>query len=151
MAKLTAAAAKNLSIAALLLMMIGMVGLLVIHSLFARNPVGIAVQVAAAALMIWARLTFGSRSFHARADPTPGGLVTTGPYRFIRHPIYTAICLFAWTGVLSNWSVSAAAFGILVALGAVGRMLCEERLVVELYPEYREYARSTKRMVPGVF
>jgi protein-S-isoprenylcysteine O-methyltransferase Ste14 len=53
--------------------------------------------------------------------------------------------------VLSNWSLSAAAFGILVTLGAVGRMLCEERLVVELYPEYREYARSTKRMVPGAF
>lgn len=31
-----------------------------------------------------------------------GGLVTNGPYRFIRHPIYTAVCLFVWTGVLSS-------------------------------------------------
>jgi protein-S-isoprenylcysteine O-methyltransferase Ste14 len=41
-----------------------------------------------------ARVTFGRRSFHAAANPTAGGLVTTGPYRLIRHPIYTAACLF---------------------------------------------------------
>ena len=39
----------------------------------------------------------------------------------------------------------------LVLLGAIVRMLCEERLVVAAYPAYREYARGTKRMVPYVF
>jgi len=44
--------------------------------------------------MLWARLTFGGRSFHAGANPTAGGVVTTGPYRFVRHPIYAAILYF---------------------------------------------------------
>lgn len=145
------AAMKALSLAGLLLMLVGMLGLLGARSLFARNAVGIAVQVAAFGLMVWARLTFGSRSFHATADPTPGGLVTTGPYRYVRHPIYTAICLFGWAGVVSNPSGLAAALGVVLTAGAVVRMFCEERLVVERYPEYREYARRTKRMVPHVF
>lgn len=145
------AAMKALSLAGLLLMLVGMLGLLGTRSLFARNAVGIAVQVAAFGLMVWARLTFGSRSFHATADPTPGGLVTTGPYRYVRHPIYTAICLFGWAGVVSNPSGLAAALGVVLTAGAVVRMFCEERLVVERYPEYREYARRTKRMVPYVF
>jgi protein-S-isoprenylcysteine O-methyltransferase Ste14 len=141
----------TLSLGALLLMVVAVLGLLATNSLLARTPAGIAVQVAALLLMVWARLTFGRRSFHASADPTPGGLVTTGPYRFIRHPIYTAACLFVWAGVLSNWSVLAGLLGLLLLVGAFIRMLCEERLVVAAYPEYRDYARDTKRMVPYVF
>ena len=142
---------KTLSLAALLLMVVAVLGLLAMNSLLARTHAGIAVQVAAFLLMVWARLTLGRRSFHASADPTPGGLVTTGPYRFIRHPIYTAACLFVWAGVLSNWSVLAGSLGALLLVGAIVRMLCEERLVVAAYPEYRDYARTTKRMVPYVF
>ncbi|MGE5279054.1 MAG: methyltransferase family protein [Acidobacteriota bacterium] len=142
---------RNLSIAALFLMVVAMLGLLATRSLFAHSPAAVVVQAAAVALMVWARLTFGLRSFHAAANPTKGGLVTTGPYRFIRHPIYTAVCLFGWAGVLSNWSAPAAGFGVLLLAGSIGRMLCEERLVLQMYPEYRQYARSTKRMVPRVF
>lgn len=142
---------RNLSLAALLLMVVAMVGLLAIKSLFASSPVAIAVQIAAVGLMMWARATFGRRSFHASADPTSGGLVMTGPYRFIRHPIYTAGCLFGLAGVLSHWSMTAAVLGALLLIGALGRMLCEERLVAQAYPEYREYARVTKRMAPYVF
>lgn len=144
-------ALKTLSVAGLLLMVLALVGLLTIHSLFAHSPAGILLQAAAVALMAWARVTFGGRSFHAGADPTSGGLVTTGPYRFIRHPIYTAALLFGWTGVLSNWSPRAAGLGVLLTVGALVRMLCEERLVVERYPEYREYSRTTKRVVPFLF
>lgn len=144
-------ALKVISLAGLLLMMVGIPGLLGTRSLFARNAVGIAVQVAAFGLMVWARLTFGSRSFHATPDPTPGGLVTTGPYRFVRHPIYAAICLFAGAGVLSNPSGLAAALAVVLTAGAIFRMLCEEQLVAVRYPEYREYARKTRRMVPYLF
>ena len=142
---------KTLSLAGLLLMAGALLGLLAIQSLLAGSPAGLAVQAAAIGLMIWARVTFGRRSFHGAADPTPGGLVTTGPYRFIRHPIYTAGCLFGWAGVASNWSLPAAALGLVLILGAVIRMLCEEKLVREAYPEYRRYAENTKRMVPHVF
>jgi protein-S-isoprenylcysteine O-methyltransferase Ste14 len=142
---------KNLSVVGLLLMAAALLGLLAIKSLLAHSPAGIAVQAAALGLMIWARATFGRRSFHGAADPTPGGLVTSGPYRFIRHPIYTAGCLFGWTGVASNWSLPAAGLGILLLAGALIRMLCEEKLVAQAYPEYRQYARVTKRMVPHVF
>ena len=142
---------RTLSLGALLLMMAGMLGLFFSKALFSPSPVAIAAQCAAVALMAWARLTLGRRSFHAAADPTAGGLVTGGPYRFIRHPIYTAACLFGWAGMLGNWSWRAGLFGALLFIGALGRMLCEERLVTEQYPDYRQYAKSTKRMVPGVF
>ena len=56
-----------------------MISLIMCKSVFANSPLAIAVQIEAALLMIWARLTFGMRSFHLAANPTAGGLVTTGP------------------------------------------------------------------------
>jgi protein-S-isoprenylcysteine O-methyltransferase Ste14 len=142
---------KILSIAALILMIVSMAGLLATDSLISPSPVAIGLQGASVALMVWARITFGKRSFHAAANPTEGGLVTTGPYRFIRHPIYTAVCLFCWVGIAANWSLIGALLGILLLIGGIGRMLCEEQLVVGLYPEYRQYAQVTRRMIPHVF
>jgi protein-S-isoprenylcysteine O-methyltransferase Ste14 len=142
---------KLLSILGLLLMVAALLGLFVTQSLFSRSPVVIAVQAAAAALMIWARVTFGRRSFHAAANPTEGGLVTTGPYQFVRHPIYTAVCLFACAGALAHPSLTSLGLALVVFLGALGRMLPEERLVVQRYPEYAEYAARTRRMLPFVF
>jgi protein-S-isoprenylcysteine O-methyltransferase Ste14 len=124
------------------------------HELLARNPVGIVLQIAAVLLMIWARLTFGLRSFHAAANPTAGGLVTSGPYRYWRHPIYAAILLFTWAGILSHGvppSVPALLLGALATLMTAVRIQAEEQLLRATFPEYAAYAARTKRVVPFVF
>ena len=87
---------KVISMLGLVVMIGALIGLYKIGVLFTAQPIAIALQLMAVALMVWARVTFGRRSFHAAANPTAGGLVTTGPYRIIRHPIYTAACLFGW-------------------------------------------------------
>lgn len=142
---------KVASILGLLVMIVALACLFRIGALISPQPFVIALQVIAAALFVWARLTFGWRSFHASADPTPGGLVTTGPYRYIRHPIYTAACLFALGGVLSHWSALSVTLGVLLFVGGLIRMLCEEQLVTNTYPEYLAYKKATKRMLPYVF
>jgi len=125
--------------------------LILLHSLFSRSPVVIAFQIAALLLFFWARITFGRRSFHLAANPTEGGLVTNGPYRFIRHPIYTALCLFTGAGAAAHlsWS-SGLAFGLIFGF-ALFRIYCEETLVAQRYPEYKDYSAKSWRMVPGVF
>jgi protein-S-isoprenylcysteine O-methyltransferase Ste14 len=142
---------KIISVLGLVVMIGALIGLYEIGVLFTAQPLAIASQLAAVALMVWARVTFGRRSFHAAANPTAGGLVTTGPYRIIRHPIYTAACLFGWGPILVHWSLVSVALGILLLLGVLMRMICEERLVKQKYPEYAEYAKVTKRMVPYLF
>ncbi len=139
---------KYLSVVGYLAMAGGIVVLLAARSLFSSSPVVIFMQVAAVLLHVCARATFGRRSFHASANPTEGGLITRGPYRFIRHPIYTAVCVFAWTGVAANQSWTSGLCGVVILGGAVMRMTCEESLVAARYPEYAEYKARTWRMIP---
>ena len=145
---------KLRSILATVALVLCVVALLERRELFARHPVGIALQVAAAALMLWARLTFGRRSFHAAANPTEGGLVTTGPYRFWRHPIYAAILLFLWAGVLSQRHAPTSIALLLAAAATLFtgvRIHAEERLLNETFPDYAADSARTKRLVPFVF
>ena len=129
----------------------GLVGLLATQNLFSSSPLVICLQVVAILLLLWARITFGRRSFHVVADPTEGGLITTGPYRYIRHPIYAAICLFTLAGVAGHWSWSTGLLGGMVLASAVTRSLCEETLVAARYPEYAQYAATTWHMIPYVY
>jgi protein-S-isoprenylcysteine O-methyltransferase Ste14 len=139
---------RFLSIAGFLVAVAGIVVMLLRQELLAAHPAGLAVQIAAIGLMIWARITFGSRSFHAAADPTEGGLVTGGPYAYVRHPIYAAVIWFCWAGAVSALTFTALAGALVVSAGMAIRMLQEEKLVAERYPEYAEYAARTKRIVP---
>jgi protein-S-isoprenylcysteine O-methyltransferase Ste14 len=139
---------RPLSIVGFLVIVAAMVGLMVQGAIVAAGPVGIAVQVLAFALMVWARITFGRRSFHASADPTAGGIVTGGPYRFIRHPIYAAIAYFFWAAAISHASAANLLLALAATAGIAARIVAEERLLLERYPEYAAYAAATKRIVP---
>jgi protein-S-isoprenylcysteine O-methyltransferase Ste14 len=129
---------------------LGLAALILSDNLVCRNPVVIAAQTAAVLLMIWARVTFGRRSFHAAATPTAGGLVTHGPYRFLRHPIYAAILWFVWAGVLCHHTLLGLAGGAVITAGLALRMVIEERLLRAAYPEYDGYAARTRRVIPFV-
>jgi protein-S-isoprenylcysteine O-methyltransferase Ste14 len=136
-----------------MLLVVCVVLLLWQHSMIARNPIAIVLQALAAALMLWARVTFGMRSFHATANPTAGGLVTAGPYRYWRHPIYASVLLFVWAGVLGQGAAPAIVALILGALATamtIVRVHAEEQLLRASMPEYASYAARTKRFIPFV-
>jgi protein-S-isoprenylcysteine O-methyltransferase Ste14 len=142
---------KFLSIVAYLGMVIGLLVLVVTRNVFSSSVLVIAPQIAALLLIVWARITFGRRSFHVAANPTEGGLVTTGPYRYIRHPIYTAIIVFTAAGVMAHLAWASALPGALVVACALVRMFFEEQLLVARYPEYKQYRARSWRMLPFVF
>jgi protein-S-isoprenylcysteine O-methyltransferase Ste14 len=120
------------------------------ESILAVGFIGISIQVLSAMLMVWARVTFGHRSFHASATPTKGGLITSGPYRFIRHPIYASLMYFYWTAIATHFTLIEMVLGIVITIGFIIRILAEERLILEHYPEYAAYAVRTKRIIPFI-
>jgi protein-S-isoprenylcysteine O-methyltransferase Ste14 len=119
--------------------------------IFARQWPLMAVQAAAVALMIWARLTFGLRSFNPGAAPTQGELVTSGPYHYWRHPIYAAIIIFVAAAAASHPGWISFGLALTVAAGLFLRMRSEEQFLLEKYPTYGAYMNRTARVVPGLF
>ena len=110
------------------------------------------LEALAVALGMWAVLSVKPR--HLRIVPEPGPaapLVTAGPYRLIRHPMYTAVILGSLALVLNHpgparWSVCG-----LLALVMVLKMNHEERLLLRHFPGYAEYRSRTWRLVPWIY
>jgi protein-S-isoprenylcysteine O-methyltransferase Ste14 len=142
---------KQISVLAFVAAAVCLVWLAFQYALLGTGPVKIGIQVAAVLLMVWARLTFGLRSFHAAANPTAGGLVTHGPYRYLRHPIYSAVLYFLWAGIAAHPSKTHILVALLASALLGVRMISEERLLLGEYPEYADYARRTPRVLPFLF
>lgn len=112
----------------------------------------IIIQVLAIGLMIWARITFGLRSFHPAANATKGALITSGPYRWFRHPIYVSIIFFFAASLISFPYIETLIAVILIFVGLFIRMLLEEKALRATYKEqYETYSKQTKRIIPFIF
>ncbi len=129
----------------------GILILLKNNYLFSKNPVSVTIQFCCIGLMIWARLSFGLRSFHLTANTTKGKLVTHGPYRWLRHPIYASIIYFSWTSLISFPNLWAVGAIVLITAGLLLRMILEEKSLMENYEEYSAYTKQAKRLIPFIF
>jgi len=129
----------------------GLVFLIFNKYVISENPAIIGIQVLSFFLMIWARITFKSRSFHLTADTTEGELVTSGPYRWLRHPIYAAVIYFGWACFISFPKTETLIAVIFITGGLFLRMLLEEKALIKTYPEYVEYSKQAKRLIPFIY
>ena len=114
---------------------------------------GVGLIVAGIGLRAWSIGTLG-RFFQYQIDLQPGHrVVSGGPYRYLRHPAYSAVALVLAGIALACddvWSLVAAA-----ALGGIGltvRIRAEERQLTQaLGAEYERFAAGRKRLLPGVW
>ena len=102
------------------------------------------------ALAIWARLHLGRNWSPAPALKEEHELVTSGPYRLIRHPIYTGIILAMLGSALASpaWLVVLVIFTVMF----VWRVHVEEKLMMQQFPDtYPQYKKRTWALVPYVW
>jgi protein-S-isoprenylcysteine O-methyltransferase len=139
-----------LSLVAPVVMIASMAFLGATGNLVSRSPVAIALQLGAVGLAIWARTAFPAGAFRVAAQPAAEGLIRRGPYRVIRHPQFAATLLFLWTAVLFHRSALTLGVGLVATLAVALRIVIEERMLRARYPEYADYAGTTKAIVPFV-
>ncbi len=79
------------------------------------------------------------------------GLVTRGPYRFVRHPLYLVEELAAVAGFIEAFSPAAALLLALQIAFQIRRILNEEAVLEASFPDYARYQATTARVIPGVW
>ena len=113
---------------------------------------GLAAVVAGVAFSIWARLMLGANWSGTVTVKEDHELVRRGPYRIVRHPIYTGILLgMLGSAVQRGWAH--AFVGVLLCLLAFWmKSRIEERFMVQSFGEqYLKYRHEAKALVPFVF
>jgi protein-S-isoprenylcysteine O-methyltransferase Ste14 len=137
---------------ALLLLFIPVPGLNGRYLPAALIPLGLAIQTGGVLLAVWARRHLG-RNWSGRVTlKVNHELVRTGPYRFVRHPIYTALlAMYAGTAVVSGEWHALVGF-VLVPLAYWRKIRIEEANLAGAFgARWDDYCRSTRALVPGLF
>jgi protein-S-isoprenylcysteine O-methyltransferase Ste14 len=125
------------------------------HHVTASNPIlqgiGTALFLTGLGLAVWARVYLGRNWGTPMSERVDAELVTTGPYRYIRNPIYSGLILAGIgtaVAVTWYWLVAVVFMGTYFIYSAT----VEEHTMERLFPnDYPAYKRSTKMLIPFIF
>ncbi len=122
-------------------------GSLAVHSVI-LEAIGAALFVCGISLAVWARLHLGRNwgmPMTQRAEPE---LVTSGPYRFVRHPIYTGLLTAVLGTALVNNLLGLIVVAVLLAYFYYSGTVEERNLAATFPHAYPEYKSKTKMLIP---
>ena len=112
---------------------------------------GLILTAAGVAFAIWARFAIGRNWSGTVTIKQDHVLIRHGPYRFVRHPIYSGI-LLAMAGTALGYGRTPSLIGLGVALLSLGiKSRKEEQFMIEQFTEqYIRYRREVKALIPGL-
>lgn len=146
---MAAMTARSKSFGFVVLQLAAIAYLLLTGPLLARWLPGMILQVLSLGLVLWALWALGWRQLRIGPAPAAGvHLVTRGPYRWIRHPMYLAVLMVTLPMVVQAWTPWRLAAWIALVIVLRWKAVYEETLLRERFPEYADYQRRTKRLIP---
>jgi len=100
---------------------------------------------------LWAIVTMGR---HVNISPKlreGAPLQTSGPYRFVRHPMYLALLVFCGGYVIGKFTIYSVSLWLAIVLVLALKIYYEERILRTRHSGFEGYAKKTKRLIPFVF
>jgi protein-S-isoprenylcysteine O-methyltransferase Ste14 len=123
---------------------------LAVHSLISQ-VVGAILVFAGLGLAVWARVHLGRNWGMPMTEKDEPELVTSGPYRLVRHPIYSGILLAVLGTALANNLYWLIAFAVILVYFIYSAKV-EEGIMTRSFPStYPRYRTHTKMLIPFVF
>jgi protein-S-isoprenylcysteine O-methyltransferase len=124
-----------------------------IHGWFFIRWLGLGLSIYFLIVLPWFLITLGRLAIPGAALYHDHKLITCGPYSFVRHPLYSA-AIALWLGAslgTLNWLLMVL-FPLIVIILVRIPIRQEETLLNEKFGmEYKEYTKSTPRIIPGLW
>lgn len=80
-----------------------------------------------------------------------GKMVAKGPYRYVRHPMYTGLILVAWALVSNFYTPTRLIFATILTLALVIKLHLEETYLRKAFEPYADYSKQTKKLIPFIW
>lgn len=141
---------KSITFVFLQLFCLGLIA--VTGPLIASNTFFIIIQFLGFILGIWAVLAMKVGNFHILPDPFSWSrLVTSGPYRLIRHPMYLALLMVTLPLVISTFTVFRLALYLVLLVTLLLKLNFEENLLRRQLEGYDQYTQQSFRLIPFIY
>ena len=108
--------------------------------------------VAGLAVAVWARMTLGRNWSGVTTLKADHELIRRGPYRLMRHPIYTGVLMMILAVLLLRGGLGGMIGLVVICIGFGIKIRSEEKLMLQQFPnEYAMYQKRVKRLIPFLF
>jgi protein-S-isoprenylcysteine O-methyltransferase Ste14 len=116
------------------------------------SPTWIWFEMLGIALGAWSLATMKPKYMHPLPEPRKDArLVTSGPYRWLRHPMYTAVLVATLALVIDHPTPVRWIAWLILLADLVVKLEYEETLLARRFADYAAYRQRTKRLIPFVY
>lgn len=112
----------------------------------------ISLQLLAVGIALSAIWQFSWPQLSITAVPKQKGLmIKSGPYQYIRHPMYLSVLLYFTAFLLNDLNVFSLVVYLILVIDLLLKMNYEEKLLKEKYVDYSDYCKGSKKLLPFIY
>jgi len=116
------------------------------------NSIWLILQILGIAIALWGILTIQIGNFNIQPEVKSNSLITKGPYKIIRNPMYTGIIFIFLPIVIKSYNTINVSIYILLIITLLLKIFSEEHFLEQKFgTEYKLYKKSTYRLFPYIF
>lgn len=118
----------------------------------ATDLLGVSLVVLSVIIALWAYVSMRAGTFTVMPEPTSSATLTqAGPYRYVRHPMYSAVIIGGLGAAISHADVISLVQLLALTGLLIVKLVREEHYLSKRYPDYAEYKNRTSAIVPLVY
>ena len=131
---------------------IGIAFIFITDPVFSQNPVFLAVEIIGILLGLWAIIVMKFDNLRIYPDIKENAkLVVSGPYKIIRHPMYLAIILTITPLIIDYYDWVRFLISLIILIDLLFKLNYEEKLLLNNFATYKNYTKTTYRLIPFIY